>query len=126
MSWRELAAIPPKHRTFHNDASYQVQQYESANDDNYANRFYKSSYDVDSSSVLILDLHCPFPSLETYLHCNDPNDHSFCKVQSCLKPAYKHDHSQGAPLNRQYIVRSFGELSHPLATKPADLDRLFD
>src|SRR5690625_3759921 len=116
MSWLELAAILPTHPTFHTDASYQVRQYESVNDDNCANHFYRSSYDADSSSVLTLSLHCPFPSLETYLHCNDLNDHSFYKVQSCLKPAYKHDHIQGVLLSRRYIVQSFGELLHPSVT----------
>src|SRR5699024_11846874 len=77
MSFHAHAAGLRVHLTFHNGALYQVSQSVPVNYDSCIIDFYKPSYDVDSSSDVVLNLRYPFPSSETYHHCNALNGHLF-------------------------------------------------
>src|SRR5699024_12750302 len=61
MSFHAHAAGLRAHLTFHNGALYQVPQSVPVNYDSCIIDFYKPSYDVDSSSDVVLNLRYPFP-----------------------------------------------------------------
>src|SRR5690625_5957797 len=91
--------------TFHNGALFRVRQFAPASSDSYIIDFYKPSYDADSSLAVKPVLHCPFPSLETYLHYNDLSVHLFYINQHYQERVYTHDHSLVVLLDPQYIVQ---------------------
>src|SRR5699024_1513055 len=75
MSSHALVVTLQVPHSFHNGASYQVQQFLQVNYDNCIIHFYKSSYGVGNSLDVKLILHYPFPYLGTYHLHNGLNVH---------------------------------------------------